>query len=308
MAATGGVDEQGISTSVGPPAPAARLRWRRVFRGEERQLSVMRRWLATLLPDCPARDDVATVATELASNAVRHTASGLGGWFSVEVTWHRSAVRVAVTDGGAPSGPRMIDDPEGEHGRGLLVVHGLSAHSGTCGDERGRMVWADVFWGDDAGAAEPGTPQDRYEAAIQDGLATLASHFARVPIWFGRSTLQWWAMAGGELVAAPSAQELASLLGRVLDYQPLWPPAARDTASEDARAAQAGGGEQRPGISALQYPSACASLPQGRRDAARPGGHGGPPALKGGCRPDAKGWRTVMSGGLVLPVAASSSC
>jgi len=41
-----------------------------VFPGEERQLAVLRRWLATLLPACPARDDVILVATELASNAI----------------------------------------------------------------------------------------------------------------------------------------------------------------------------------------------------------------------------------------------
>jgi serine/threonine-protein kinase RsbW len=63
----------------------------------------MRRWLASLLPECPAREDVVCVATELGTNAVRHTASGRGAWFAVEVTWHRSVVRVAVADGGAPA-------------------------------------------------------------------------------------------------------------------------------------------------------------------------------------------------------------
>jgi serine/threonine-protein kinase RsbW len=259
MAATGGAHEHGIGPSAGPSALAAGLRWRRVFPGEERELRLMRRWLATLLPVCPARGDVAAVATELASNAIRHTASGRSGWFSVEITWHRPAVRVAVTDCGARGGPRVIDDPAGEHGRGLLVVRGLSARSGVCGDERGRMVWADVLWGDDAGAAEPGTPQDCYEAAIRDGQASLASRFAGVLAWFGRSTLQWWALADDELVAAPSAQALASLLGRVLDHPPPWPPAVRDTAREDASPAQAAGLGQRPGISAPQFPVARAS-------------------------------------------------
>ena len=69
-----------------------------------------------------------------------------------------------------------------------------------------------------------------------------------VPAWFGRSTLQWWALAGGQLVAAPSAEELASLLGRLLDHPPPWPPAARDTACEDTKTARAAGREQRPGI------------------------------------------------------------
>src|SRR5713101_5085238 len=199
-----------------------------VFPGEERQLGLLRRWLESLLPACPARDDVACVAIELGTNAIVHTASGRGGWFAVEITWHRPVVRVAVADCGAPDGPRVIDDPEGEHGRGLLVVRGLSVRTGACGDQRGRLVWADVAW-DDAGAAEPASSQDPYEAVIRDGQARLASLPAEVPAWFGRSTLQWWALAGGELVAAPSAQELARLLGRVMNPAPPWPPAAGET-------------------------------------------------------------------------------
>jgi hypothetical protein len=136
-----------------------------------------------------------------------HTLSGRGGRFAVEVAWYGPLVRVAVTDGGAPAGPRIIDDPADEHGRGLLVVRELSARTGECGDERGRLVWADVPWGD-AGAAEPASPQDRHEAPI--GHARLASRFAGVPAWFGRSTLQWQTIGGGELTAAPSAHEVES--------------------------------------------------------------------------------------------------
>src|ERR1035438_8694176 len=200
MAATGGAHQQGIDPLDGLAAPLSGLRWRRVFPGNERQLGQLRRWLESLLPECLARDDVAYVATELGTNAVRHTASGRGGWFALEITWHRSVVRVAVADGGAPSGLQVVGDPDDEHGRGLLVVAGLSARTGVCGDHRGRLVWADVPWGD-AGAVEPASPGDPHEAAIRDGPAGLASRFAGVPVWFGRCTLQWWAFAGGELVA-----------------------------------------------------------------------------------------------------------
>jgi Histidine kinase-like ATPase domain len=142
----GGAADQvaGSAAASGPPQP--RWQWQRVFPGEERQLAALRRWLEWLLPDCPQRDDVACVATELGTNAIRHTSTGRGGWFAVEITCHQSAVRVAVTDGGAPGEPRMIDDPTGEHGRGLLVVQGLSVRNGLCGDHRGRLVWADVPW------------------------------------------------------------------------------------------------------------------------------------------------------------------
>jgi anti-sigma regulatory factor (Ser/Thr protein kinase) len=117
-----------------------------VFSGEERQLGLMRRWLAACLPDCPARDDVISVATELGSNAILHTASGRGGWFALELTWDQSVVRIAVADHGSPAESHMIEDPDGEHGRGLLLVHGLSARTGITGNEQGRIVWAEIAW------------------------------------------------------------------------------------------------------------------------------------------------------------------
>ncbi|HUY48850.1 MAG TPA: ATP-binding protein [Streptosporangiaceae bacterium] len=163
MAARDAAREQGAGPLAGTVALSAGRQWRRVFPGEERQLGELRQWLASLLPACPARDDVASVATELAANAVLHTASGRGGRFAVELDWRGPVVRVTVADCGAPGEPRLIDDPAAEHGRGLVVVRGLSVRTGVCGDHRGRLVWADVAWADaawDAGAAEPASPQD----------------------------------------------------------------------------------------------------------------------------------------------------
>ena len=201
----------GGTPAVDPGQPGALaaagpgLRWRRVFPGEAGQLGVLRRWLELLLPECPARGDVAYVATELGANAVRHTASGQGGWFAVEITMHRQAVRVAVADGGAPGEPRVLDDPMGEHGRGLLVVQGLSARTGVSGDHRGRLVWADVPWPD----ANPksGSSPDQHAVAISDDEAGLASRFAGTPAWFGGSALQWWALAGATPPARPGRSQ-----------------------------------------------------------------------------------------------------
>jgi anti-sigma regulatory factor (Ser/Thr protein kinase) len=120
------------------------LRQWRVFPGEASQLSVLRRWLTSFLPDCGSRDDLVSVATELASNAIRHTRSGQGGQFAVGITWYQDRMRVAVTDGGAQAGPKLITDPEGEHGRGLLLVRALATRTGVNGDQRSRLVWADV--------------------------------------------------------------------------------------------------------------------------------------------------------------------
>jgi len=134
-----------IGHDVGDPA---RVRYQQVFPGTEQQIRELRRWLTDRLPDCGTRDDIITIAAELATNAVKHTASGRGGWFTVEVSWHTAAVRIAVADQGATSGPRLTGDldPLAESGRGLQVVSGLSACAGVAGGRDGRLVWAEVPW------------------------------------------------------------------------------------------------------------------------------------------------------------------
>jgi hypothetical protein len=89
----------------------------------------------------------------------------------------------------------MAADPAGERGRGLVVVAGLSTRTGVCGGPAGRLVWAEILW--DADAAVPGPGRDPYEAVAGAGQDMLAGRFAGIPAWFGRSTLQWWALVRG---------------------------------------------------------------------------------------------------------------
>lgn len=166
MTAISGPARPGNGSSPEHPPLVPGARWRRVFPGQERQLGELRRWLAPLLPPGPARDDVTAVANELASNAIRHTRSGHGGQFAIEITWHGPTVRVAVADSGARAGPHLIDDPTSEHGRGLLVVRGLSASTGVTGDHHGRLVWADI-----PVSGEPGSAQGRARAGSSFTLA-----------------------------------------------------------------------------------------------------------------------------------------
>jgi hypothetical protein len=150
----------------------------------------------------------------------------------VELSLHEQIVRVAVVDGGARGAPRVIRDPAGETGRGLLVVQSLSVRTGVCGDYRGRMVWADVPWRRES---VPGSALIRqYEEGLRESEATLASWFSGRPVWFGRSTLQWWTLAGSELLTAPTAGELADLLRGVPDV-----PVRRHSAGIPARSAGA---------------------------------------------------------------------
>lgn len=189
------------------------LRSWRIFPGEADQVRALRWWLKELLPPCEALDDVILVASELATNAIRHTASGQGGQFAVEITWTVDAVRVGVVDEGGPSEPRIIDAPTGEAGRGLLAIRELSVRRGCDGDELGRGVWADVPWA--ANGGQP--PQDSaWHQATAAYLETLQARFPQIPSWFGHATSQWWAMVAingqTRLISAASPNELGVLL------------------------------------------------------------------------------------------------
>lgn len=112
-------------------------------------------------------------------------------------------------------------------------MRGLSARTGFCGDQRGRLVGADVPVQHLGDPAQP-TARDPYEAAIGDSEAALARRFADVPAWFGRSTMQWWALAGSAgLVTAPSARELAGLLRRLSGAPPVLRPPGAGNARQD---------------------------------------------------------------------------
>src|ERR1700742_4040570 len=103
-------DWLGAWTPVSRPVPR-HDRWQRLFRGQESELRQLRRWLCVLLPDTSARDDLISVAVELGTNAIQHTASGDGGWFTVEVACLGPVIRVAVTDEGGPGVPCLTGDP-----------------------------------------------------------------------------------------------------------------------------------------------------------------------------------------------------
>lgn len=133
---------EGTDAAARPEVRAPALRWRRAFPGDHAQIGALRRWLEWLLPPCPARDDLVSVAVELSTNALRHTANGNGGQFAVEVTWSAEMARVAVYDGGAPNGPRVIEDPLGEDGRGLGASAGMR-RAGWCGPTSCGPGWPD---------------------------------------------------------------------------------------------------------------------------------------------------------------------
>ena len=234
----------GPAPAWNPPASGPPLCWRRVFPGQETALRQVRHWLAELLPQGQPREDVLTVAAELTANAVQHTASGGHGFFAVELSWHARppTLRIAVADGGAPTGPELPgitqpsplgagpprpaplpDRPAGAAARGRPAARarpGAAAGAGARRAVRGvrGSPWQAGLGGRALGRPDPGPAgyPDGYQAAIADIRTVLAARYPEACVWFGRSTMRWWAMASGPgagwLLSADSPVDLAQLL------------------------------------------------------------------------------------------------
>ena len=166
-----------------PSSSPRQARCLRVFPGEARQVPQVRAFVARALAGCPAREALLTCVSELAANAITHTASGAGGAFTVEVCWPAPGVaRVAVTDAGAAPPADADTDPGALHepvpvpaaaarppgqpakpdgqaatasvpalaegGRGLLLVAACSSRWGyrDADEGAGRVVWAEATW------------------------------------------------------------------------------------------------------------------------------------------------------------------
>jgi anti-sigma regulatory factor (Ser/Thr protein kinase) len=127
-------------------SPARRVR---VFPGDPARVAEARAFVAAAVAGCPARETLLTCVSELAANAIAHTASGAGGVFAVEVRRPADGrAVVAVTDAGGPGEPSVRETDElAEGGRGLALVAALSSRWGHhTAPGGGRTVWAEVTW------------------------------------------------------------------------------------------------------------------------------------------------------------------
>jgi anti-sigma regulatory factor (Ser/Thr protein kinase) len=134
------------STRAIGSSPARRLR---VFPGQPARVAEARAFVAAELAGCPAREALLSCVSELAANAIAHTASGAGGVFAVEVSRPADGrALVAVTDAGGPGEPSVGDTDElAECGRGLALVAALASRWGHhASPGGGRTVWAEVTW------------------------------------------------------------------------------------------------------------------------------------------------------------------
>jgi Histidine kinase-like ATPase domain len=105
-------------------------------------VSAARRFAAAALGDCPRADDLVLAASELASNAVGHSASGEGGSFMVAVRTAPRWARVEVSD----SGPALLPSAA-RNGWGLQIVAAVADRSGAIiRPEGSRIAFAEATW------------------------------------------------------------------------------------------------------------------------------------------------------------------
>jgi serine/threonine-protein kinase RsbW len=117
----------------------------RVFPGRPAEVSRVRDFVACALAGFAAVANAVLIASELATNALVHTASGRGGRFAVIVRRDGGSARVEVWDGGGASAPVIRPDGrDGESGAGLGLVEVLAQRWGHSGGPGGRVVWFEV--------------------------------------------------------------------------------------------------------------------------------------------------------------------
>jgi len=113
-------------------------------------VAAVRRFVRKTLADCPRLDDLELIASELATNAIRHTPSGHhSGTFTITVRHQPGAAYMEVADLGARPW-RWTPRTRGHlaaHGRGLLIVTALADQVGHR-TSRGRhqITWARLTW------------------------------------------------------------------------------------------------------------------------------------------------------------------
>ena len=121
----------------------------RTFPGRPESVAEARRWAARSLIGCPGVADVVLCLSELVTNAVTHSRSGVlrGGTVRVRISAAPGVwVRIEVRDDGPASCPPAADTAAGLAcgGRGLYLVRELAGgHAGA--DGRG-LYWARLPW------------------------------------------------------------------------------------------------------------------------------------------------------------------
>jgi serine/threonine-protein kinase RsbW len=120
---------------------------RRRFNGHPDQVLLARQFVVSaLVEDSPIREVARLLVSEVATNAVRHTASGTAeGGFRVSYELRDDRLRVEVYDAGSLTTPqRRAYDLEAPGGRGLELLDALASRWGPWATQRGG--WSGSSW------------------------------------------------------------------------------------------------------------------------------------------------------------------
>lgn len=119
----------------------------RVFSGSRDQIRHVRDFTRRTLAGCPVVDEAVLLTSELATNAIVHSASGRGGVFTVIIERAQTWLAIEVYDSGSEKAPFVESSSENaESGRGLGVVDAIAKRWGHAGDPAGRVVWFELEW------------------------------------------------------------------------------------------------------------------------------------------------------------------
>ncbi len=149
----------------------------RIFPGTPESVPQARAWVAGVLAGTPAVEDAELMASELAANAILHSASGRpGGAFVVTATTIDDTVRIDVIDQGAkPPGA----EPSPGLGQGTAIVRELADAFGADGvdrwftvstGERSASARAEAYRAAELEEAEFMSRQDLPEAEVEAGI------------------------------------------------------------------------------------------------------------------------------------------
>lgn len=106
----------------------------------------MRRWLCSMLPECPGLAEVLSAGSEVAANAIQHTLTGQGGWLDVEVTVHdRSSFAWRSPTTVAMACPRSLMHLTASVGGGCWSFGCCRLDAGTR-PVAGCEAWAEIPW------------------------------------------------------------------------------------------------------------------------------------------------------------------
>jgi len=127
--------------------PAARPK-QRMFPGRANQIAHARDFTRRVLGPCPVLDEAVLLVSELATNALEHTATGNAGSFHVTICPSETSLLIAVTDNGSDESPlprpadrrtgrrRARPQPGRFNGRSLGLLRQPAQSS----------VWAEMHW------------------------------------------------------------------------------------------------------------------------------------------------------------------